>query len=138
MKLDGKKIGMRIKNRRKSLGITQIDVKTATGISSGNMSEIENGNRLPSAPALIQLANLLQCSVDWLLTGESPHQENFEFFEIGDSDEIALIKGFRELPKDEQNELLEILEMKLRKVKKTRKDTTFTCSQSKADIKEFA
>lgn len=138
MKLDGKKIGMRIKNRRKSLGITQIDVKTATGISSGNMSEIENGNRLPSAPALIQLANLLQCSVDWLLTGESPHQENFEFFEIGDPDEIALIKGFRELPKDEQNELLEILEMKLRKVKKTRKDTTFTCSQSEADIKEFA
>lgn len=138
MKLDGKKIGMRIKNRRKSLGITQIDVKTATGISSGNMSEIENGNRLPSAPALIQLANLLQCSVDWLLTGESPHQESLEFFEIGDPDEIALIKGFRELPKDEQNELLEILEMKLRKVKKTRKDTTFTCSQSEADIKEFA
>lgn len=59
MKLNDSTIGTRIKNRRKELGITQVDVKNATGISSGNMSEIENGNRLPSTPTLLQLSTLL-------------------------------------------------------------------------------
>lgn len=137
MKLDSQIIGTRIKARRKSLGITQMDIKNAVGISSGNMSEIENGNRLPSASTLIQLANLLHCSVDWILTGESPKSENPHISDIEDKNETALLNGFRELPRDEQDELLGILEMKLQKIQKARKDKSYTC-RLENDNKELA
>ena len=35
-------IGTRIKQRRKELGLKQLQIKELTGISSGNLSEIEN------------------------------------------------------------------------------------------------
>ena len=38
-------IGKRIKEQRKKLGLTQTEIKSAVGISSGNLSDIENGNR---------------------------------------------------------------------------------------------
>lgn len=117
MKLNDSTIGTRIKNRRKELGITQVDVKNATGISSGNMSEIENGNRLPSTPTLLQLSTLLQCSIDWILTGESPNLENSSFSNLRD-DEIELLTTYRKLPSDEKDEVLEILQLKVTKFKK--------------------
>ena len=116
MKLNDSTIGTRIKNRRKELGITQVDVKNATGISSGNMSEIENGNRLPSTPTLLQLSTLLQCSIDWILTGESPNLENSSFSNLRD-DEIELLTTYRKLPSDEKDEVLEILHLKVTKFK---------------------
>lgn len=64
--------GARIKQRRKELRLTQVQIKEATGISSGNMSEIENGCKLPSTPALLELSSTLDCSIDLILKGESP------------------------------------------------------------------
>lgn len=50
MELDIQSIGKRIKKRRKELHLTQTEIKEKTGISSGNMSDIERGNRLPRLP----------------------------------------------------------------------------------------
>lgn len=109
-------IGERIKNRRKELNITQIQIREATGISSGNMSVIESGKSLPSASALIELSKILDCSVDWILTGNSPISEGIVLSNI----EEDLLNGFRELPEDDRDELIGILKMKLRKVQKAR------------------
>lgn len=110
-------IGSRIKQRRKELGLTQVQIKQETGISSGNMSEIENGNKLPSTPALISLSAILDCSIDWMLKGETPNRENAF---LSDERESQLLEGFKELSEDDKNELLEILQMKLRKVQRAR------------------
>lgn len=107
-------IGLRIKQRRKELGLTQLQIKQDAGISSGNMSDIENGNKLPSASALIMLSKVLDCSIDWILTGAIPKKNNNNILDTEDE----LLNGFRSLSKDEQEELLEILRMKLRKVKR--------------------
>lgn len=109
-------IGERIKNRRKELKITQIQIREATGISSGNMSGIESGKSLPSASALIELSKILNCSIDWMLTGNSPKSEGIILSNI----EEDLLNGFRELPDDDKDELIGILKMKLRKVQRTR------------------
>ena len=45
MELDIQSIGTRIKERRKELKLTQLEIKERAGISSGNMSDIERGNR---------------------------------------------------------------------------------------------
>lgn len=113
--MENRFIGTRIKQRRKELGLTQIQIKQKTGISSGNMSEIENGNKLPSAPALISLSAILNCSIDWMLKGETPKGENNV---LSSEREFRLLEGFRELREEDKEEILEILQIKLRKVKK--------------------
>ncbi len=106
-------IGTRIKERRKNLGFTQLNIKELTGISSGNMSDIENGKCLPTASALIKLSKTLNCSIDWILTGTTSCCEEFYFSDIR---EHNLILGFRNLPKEEQEEFLGILDLKLKKI----------------------
>ena len=118
MELDMSTVGARIRARRKELGLTQLDIKTATSISSGTISDIENGNRLPAAATLVQLALVLHCSVDWILTGNIPHQENILSPASQTAAEQTLLSGFRKLSAADQEELLEILQMKLRRTKK--------------------
>ena len=55
--MNNMEIGTRIKQRRKELGLTQVQIHAKTGISSGNLSLIENGKTLPSSSALINLSN---------------------------------------------------------------------------------
>ena len=66
----------RLKNARISKGLTILDVSTKTGISTGNLSELENAKHDPSAKALVLLSELYEVSVDWLLKGEYARPEN--------------------------------------------------------------
>ena len=50
------------------------------------------------------------------MTGTSPETKNTEIF----GNEKKLLDGFQKLPEEDQEELLEILEMKLRKVQRAR------------------
>lgn len=110
--MENTSIGSRIKQRRKELGLTQVQIKEATGISSGNMSEIENGSKLPSTPALIALSSTLDCSIDWILKGESPSDDT----DVTDSnEELLLLEEFRNLSAKDRAEIIEIIKIKLRK-----------------------
>lgn len=110
-------IGQRIKERRKELKITQTQIQKETSISSGNLSCIENGKYLPSAVALLELSTILNCSIDWILTGKSSISECDL---ILDNEETELLNGFRELSEDDKEELLCLLHLKLRKTHKAR------------------
>lgn len=110
-------IGQRIKERRKELKITQTQIQQETSVSSGNLSCIENGKYLPSAIALLELSKILNCSIDWILTGKSSISNTGI---ILDTEESELVNGFRELSEDDKEELLCLLHLKLRKVQKAR------------------
>lgn len=134
--MNNMEIGNRIKQRRKELGLTQVQIHEATGISSGNLSLIENGKSLPSSSALVNLSNLLQCSIDYLLKGNSLNLEisglsNFK--EIGDvSDiELSLIKLFRQLDQGDQEEIIDVMELKIKRKDGRRKSSN---SVDKTDI----
>lgn len=114
-------IGARIKQRRKELGLTQMQIKQEIGISSGNMSDIENGNKLPSTPALISLSSILNCSIDWILKGEN---YNHEMQFLSNEREVLLLNNFRKLSLNDQEELIEILEIKLRRTSKGKETST--------------
>lgn len=113
-------IGKRIKERRKELHITQTAIQEACGISSGNLSGIETGRYLPSAVALIELSKILDCSIDWILTGDSSNSKNHSFVDIKDSMESRLIGLFREMSDADREDLLLIAEMKANKEKRAR------------------
>ena len=67
-------IGDRIKSRRKELKLTIKNIHETTGLSIGNISDMENNKYAPSTSSLIPLSKVLECSIDWILTGK-----NFEF-----------------------------------------------------------
>lgn len=110
-------IGTRIKQRRTDLGLKQLQIKELTGISSGNLSDIENNNKLPSSRALISLSNALDCSIDWILTGES-RSNNLLLNER----ESKLLLDFRQLDRDEQDEILGLLVLKINKLNRLKRD----------------
>lgn len=119
MQLDVQTIGLRIKERRKELHLTQSDIKEKVGISSGNISDIEQGKRLPAASTLVQLSKVLECSIDYILTGFSPKSENLELSDLGESAQ-QLLMLFNKLSSDDQDELILIAQMKVNKRKRNK------------------
>lgn len=119
MELDMTTVGNRIKKRRKALHLTQMDIKEKTGISSGNMSEIEQGNRLPAAATLVLLSEILECSIDYLLTGKTPEQENLKklLAEPVTEEDISFLKLLHGMSREDKEELLLIAELKYQRRK---------------------
>ena len=105
-------VGDRIKKRRKELHLTIAQVRDKTGISTGNLSEIENGKQLPSAPALLGLSTALNCTCDWILRDDVSDNITLKSDISLDNFEISLIKELRTLSKSEQIEIFEIIKIK--------------------------
>lgn len=63
-------IGQKIKERRQAVGITQEAVANALDINPSHISNIECGRANPSLTALVKIANVLQCSVDYFISEE--------------------------------------------------------------------
>lgn len=124
-------VGGRIKEKRLSLGLTQTQIMNKTGISSGNMSDIENGKKLPSSSTLCMLSNVLNCSIDWILTGEYPKCENL--IDLNEQ-EIKLVKQFRILDYENKEEILDIIDLKISRVKRATKSYTANFENSNTDI----
>lgn len=116
MEIDMLSIGERIKSRRLELHLTQTDIYEKCGIASGVLSRIENGKNVPSVIAFYRLSQVLECDMNWLATGISTDMQNIVFYK----NEEKLLLDFRELSEEDQEELLEILEMKLRKTQRAR------------------
>ncbi len=67
-------VGERIKKRRTELGWTQDQLAQKAGISKSFLSELENGKRSVSADNLLDIARVLNRSLDYLMTGEEPDE----------------------------------------------------------------
>lgn len=108
-------IGKRIKERRLELHITQTEISQKTSISSGNLSSIENAKYMPSAQAIVELSQILDCTTDWLLTGKSSKSNTAAF---SDNEESELLRCFRLLGAEDREELIEIATMKVARKRK--------------------
>ena len=119
--MDTVELGKRIKNRRLELNLTQSDVKQKTGISTGNLSDIERGRSAPSASALCELSDVLECSVDYILFGKTRNTDKAKLSDISEQltpvQELVL-SSLLELDPIDQEEILDIIEMKIRRKKR--------------------
>ncbi len=68
--LDFKTIGLKIKERRRGLGLTQEYVADCLDVNPSHISNIECGRANPSLTALVKIANILTCSVDYFISSE--------------------------------------------------------------------
>lgn len=74
--LDFKAIGLKIKERRQQLGITQEHIANVLEVNTSRISNIECGRANPSLTALVKIANILECSVDYFISGEYTYKIN--------------------------------------------------------------
>lgn len=69
--MDTKMVGAQIARLRKEKGLTQNDLGDRLGVSFQAVSKWERGETLPDTAILLDLANALETSVDFILTGGS-------------------------------------------------------------------
>ncbi len=75
--IDYKKLGGRIKTKRKEKGYTQEALAEMCNISTGFLGHIENGSRTPSLETLFGIANALGCGLDFFLYDSSVTNDGF-------------------------------------------------------------
>ena len=64
-------IGIRIKARRTELELTQDQLGEKCGTTKSAVSQWESNTTQPAVETLILLRSALDCSIDWLLTGQA-------------------------------------------------------------------
>lgn len=106
-------IGERIKKHRLKNNLTQKELSVQLGLTSKMISFYENDERTPPADILVKLSKIFAVSTDYLL-GLSEDKKDGVFSDF----EVELLNSFRALSKDEQEEVIEILRLKLRRLKK--------------------
>ena len=57
----------RLKELRKSAGLTQISLQMKTGIEQALLSKFENGERIPPTETLMTLADFYNVSMDYIM-----------------------------------------------------------------------
>ena len=114
MDINMESIGDRIKERRKELQLTQTDIFDMCGVRSGALSRIENGTSVPSIILFYKIAEVLNCDMNWLVTGISSNMRS----SVLSNYEEELLQGFRQLGSDDQDEIIGLLNLKLNRLKR--------------------
>ena len=76
--MDQVKIGRFIQERRKGIGLTQMQLAELLGITDRAVSKWETGRALPDSSIMLDLCKILKISVNDLLCGEKISMENNE------------------------------------------------------------
>lgn len=64
-------LGERIKHARLGRDLYRKQVEDVAQLSNGIMTQYEKGNVTPNTASLVKIANALEVSIDWLLTGRT-------------------------------------------------------------------
>ena len=92
-------------NLRKEKNLSQLDIAKKTGFAKTTICAWEKGRAQPSLDTLVKLANIFNCSVDYLLGREDEFgiiQSNSELAPV----ETQLLSLFRNLNERDQNKVL--------------------------------
>lgn len=106
--LDFKTIGLKIRERRKSLSITQEYIAEQLDVNPSHISNIECGRANPSLTALIKIANLLQCSVDYFIEEEYTYKSKSKNAESIDE---QILKKLHSCNFETKNKILKIIDI---------------------------
>lgn len=73
--MDLKEIGKRIANQRKMKGLTQEALAEEVDLTVGYISGIESGNKIASLKNMLNIANALEMSLDFMLLSDINTEE---------------------------------------------------------------
>ena len=107
--LDFKAIGLKIKERRQAQGITQEFIADQLDVNPSHISNIECGRANPSLTALVKIANILQCTVDYFISGEYTYKIDKEKVKTLDDKIMDKLKYFDADKKERVLKMLDLL-----------------------------
>lgn len=87
--MDYAAMGKRIRTRRKDKGITQAEMSKGIRVSTSFVGHIERGTRIASVETVLALSELLNVSVDWLLTGT--HHTDDDTMDFSKNSSVATV-----------------------------------------------
>lgn len=92
---------------RNKYGLTQQEFvdKLNIGISRGHLSNIENGQNMPSAEFIKIVADTFGIDTNWLLSSHNKDYPNL----VMDDEEKELILSYRSLPEEAKNSIRSII-----------------------------
>lgn len=112
-----KRIGERIKERRKEKGLTQKQLAKELQLSQKQISKYENNESQPPIDQLQKLTEILEVSADWLLTDTIEFTETITRIEAIDPNSLGgRIRKARQEKNLIQRELSEKIDIKLSKL----------------------
>ena len=103
MNIDYKLIGSRIKQKRKTKGITQEVLAEKLDVTIGYVSQVERGITKISLDLLGEIAPILECDVAELISESSIHSDRYL--------ETELVEEFRKLNDKKRKYILTIVRM---------------------------
>lgn len=105
-----KRIGERIKQCREQLGLTQEQFAERLGLTTNYISTVERGASFPRCEKLIAIINGLETSADAIFYDVITHTSEYR--------SGILSEELKELPAEEQQRILEIVELMIKQAKK--------------------
>lgn len=113
--MDNKKIGNRIKTRRKELNLTLKQIADIVGVASSTIQRYENGTISQlKLPVLESIAKALDINPTWLVRDDAPmilnHLNKSENIKKQNSLELILLDSFNKLNKEGKSEAIKRVE----------------------------
>lgn len=101
----------RVKNERLRLGLTQPELAKILNVSKQTVSNWEKGHRIPDAMTLNQLADIFDCTIDYLIGRSNNAKSNVFTTKLNDNNyTIELDKNFKkDLTKEELDNFIKYL-----------------------------
>ncbi|MED4354092.1 helix-turn-helix transcriptional regulator [Schinkia azotoformans] len=111
--------GERIKYVRKSNKLNQVEFAKIIGVSQGTLSELEQDKYKPSIDTIISINKEFNVNLDWLLIDPMHQGTPKDTYILNiEGKEKELLSLFKKLSSQDQDEIVEIIELKLKKYKK--------------------
>lgn len=98
--------GERIRELREEKGLSQEELGKILKVAKSTISQYELGKRNPDPETLDNLANILDCSVDYLLGRTDDRRPAEKIIEEAISDDAELLEFFQELKQRDDLQLL--------------------------------
>ncbi|NHN35323.1 helix-turn-helix transcriptional regulator [Paenibacillus agricola] len=106
-------MGERIRIIRKSNSLNQVEFSNFIGVSQGTLSELEQDKYKPSIDAILAIKDRFNTDIEWLIFGNK-NTENKGIFNLAiEGQELDLISLFRELTKNDKDEIVEFIKLKI-------------------------
>lgn len=85
VELNYPEIGKRIKEKRKLIHMTQFVLSEKLDVSPTYVSELENGRSIPSLATIVNIANILNASLEYLVLGITNFNSSNEISKVLDT-----------------------------------------------------
>ena len=100
-----KAFGARVKQSRKDRKLTQKELAQRLGVHFQLLNKYESGQTLPQPENIVILADLLEISLDYLLTGKAPDNHN-----VVDLRLMERVRALAHFPKEDQDAILRLID----------------------------